>query len=65
PLGYLLVFQWGFGLVGIWLAIAADEWIRAVIMYFRWRSRAWEKHGLVERNVQEQPQAGAAPAATV
>lgn len=48
PLGYLLVFQLNLGLAGIWLAIAADEWTRAVIMYFRWRSRAWEKYSLVE-----------------
>ncbi|OBR67862.1 MATE family efflux transporter [Paenibacillus oryzae] len=47
PLGYLFVFHMGMGLPGIWLAIAADEWIRAVIFYFRWRSRAWERHALV------------------
>lgn len=46
-LGYLFVFQLNMGLVGIWLAIAADEWLRAVIFYFRWKSRAWEKHALV------------------
>ncbi|MEK3883134.1 MATE family efflux transporter [Paenibacillus sp. PL2-23] len=46
-LGYFFVFHLNMGLVGIWLAIAADEWIRAIIFYFRWRSRAWEKHSLV------------------
>lgn len=46
-LGYLFVFHMNMGLVGIWLAIAADEWVRAIIFYFRWRSRAWEKHSLV------------------
>lgn len=46
-LGYLFVFHFDMGLPGVWLAIAADEWIRAVIFYFRWRSRAWEKHALV------------------
>jgi Na+-driven multidrug efflux pump len=48
PLGYFLVFQLDLGLVGIWLAIAADEWTRAFIMFFRWKSRAWEKHALVK-----------------
>lgn len=48
PLGYFLVFQLELGLAGVWIASAADEWVRAVIMYFRWRSRAWEKHGLIE-----------------
>ncbi|AYC28500.1 MATE family efflux transporter [Paenisporosarcina cavernae] len=47
PLGYLFVFVLDFGLVGIWLAIAADEWLRGVIMFFRWRSRKWEKYALV------------------
>ena len=47
PLGYLLVFHLNLGLVGVWLAIAADEWTRAVIMYFRWKSRRWERYALV------------------
>ncbi len=50
PLGYLLVFQLDLGLVGVWLAIAADEWVRATIMYFRWKSRRWERYALVSPN---------------
>lgn len=49
PLGYLLAFHLHLGLVGIWLAIAADEWTRGVIMFFRWKSRAWEGKALVDR----------------
>lgn len=47
PLGYFLVFTLDLGLAGIWLAIAADEWTRAIIFFFRWRSRKWEAHSLV------------------
>ncbi|QCR31315.1 MATE family efflux transporter [Lysinibacillus sp. SGAir0095] len=47
PLGYLLVFVFDLGLVGVWLAIAADEWTRAIIVLFRWKSRKWEHHALV------------------
>ncbi len=47
PLGYVLVFHTGLGLPGVWLAIAADEWTRAFVMWLRWRSRAWEKKSLV------------------
>jgi len=47
PLGYLFVFHLNMGLPGIWLAIATDEWTRAIIMYFRWKGRAWEKFALV------------------
>ncbi|MFB9326791.1 MATE family efflux transporter [Paenibacillus aurantiacus] len=48
PLGYLLVFRLDLGLVGVWLAIAADEWLRAGIMWARWHSRRWESRSLVE-----------------
>lgn len=52
PLGYFLVFVLDLGLPGIWLAITADEWTRAIIMYFRWKSRRWERFALV-RPVEE------------
>ena len=42
------------GLVGIWLAIAIDEWTRAIIMFFRWKSRAWERYALVKPQEQEE-----------
>lgn len=48
PLGYVLAFHAHLGLAGIWLAVAADEWIRGVVMFFRWRSRAWERKSLVD-----------------
>ena len=46
-LGYIFVFVFDFGLVGVWLAIACDEWIRAILVIFRWRSRKWERFALV------------------
>jgi putative MATE family efflux protein len=57
PLGYFFVFHLDMGLAGIWLAIAADEWTRAVIMFFRWKSRAWENHALVNHEKTEPVQA--------
>jgi putative MATE family efflux protein len=56
PLGYVLVFRFQLGLPGIWLAIAADEWTRGLVFYYRWKSRAWERQSLVA------PQAAAAVA---
>lgn len=56
PLGYFFVFHLNMGLPGIWLAIAADEWTRGIIMYFRWKSRAWEKYALVHPEVSETTQ---------
>ncbi|WP_408631610.1 MATE family efflux transporter [Metabacillus kandeliae] len=54
PLGYLLVFQLHLGLAGIWIAIASDEWTRAVIMFFRWKSKTWKKYALVKHHIHEQ-----------
>ncbi|MBO9597585.1 MAG: MATE family efflux transporter [Cohnella sp.] len=48
PLAYLLGVHFGIGLLGIWIAFAADEWLRGIIMLLRWRSRAWEKKALVK-----------------
>ncbi|OAB43960.1 MATE family efflux transporter [Paenibacillus antarcticus] len=53
PLGYVLIFQLHLGLAGVWIAIACDEWLRAIIMFFRWKSRAWEKHGLIQHETVE------------
>jgi putative MATE family efflux protein len=34
----------GLGLVGVWIAYALDEWIRGLIMLWRWFSRGWVAH---------------------
>lgn len=39
--GYLLAVPLGLGLVGVWIGMALDEWIRGFFMYFRWRSGIW------------------------
>ncbi|WP_226647548.1 MATE family efflux transporter [Mesobacillus subterraneus] len=52
PLAYILGIKMGFGLSGVWIAFIVDEWFRGIIMYIRWKSRAWEKKVLVEERVQ-------------
>lgn len=47
--GYLFVFVLDLGLVGVWLAISLDEWIRAVLVLFRWKSRKWERFAIVSK----------------
>ncbi len=32
------------GLVGVWIAYAADEWLRGLMMWWRWRSLMWVPH---------------------
>ena len=38
---YILSIPMGMGLVGMWIGLALDEWIRGIIMYRRWKSRKW------------------------
>jgi putative MATE family efflux protein len=41
---WLLGVGCGLGLAGIWIAYAADEWLRGLVMLGRWRLRAWIPH---------------------
>lgn len=41
PLAYVLGIVMEFGLVGFWVAMLVDEWIRASIMFFRWKNKRW------------------------
>ena len=40
-MAYLLGIHWGYGLIGIWIAVGLDEWVRGLIMIARWRSDRW------------------------
>jgi Na+-driven multidrug efflux pump len=41
PNSWFLGLHLGWGLVGIWIAMACDEWSRGLIMYYRWVKRKW------------------------
>ena len=38
---WLLGAKLGLGLPGVWSAYAADEWLRGLLMAWRWRRRGW------------------------
>jgi Na+-driven multidrug efflux pump len=38
---WLLGIYFGMGLIGVWIAYIADEWIRGLIMWRRWATYAW------------------------
>ncbi|MGL6260162.1 MATE family efflux transporter [Vibrio sp. WXL210] len=40
-MSYILGIHWGYGVIGAWMATALDEWVRGIIMAYRWRSRCW------------------------
>jgi Na+-driven multidrug efflux pump len=52
-ISYVLGIHLGLGLVGIWISFIADEWLRGIIMLFRWRSRAWINKTFIRQ--EEQP----------
>lgn len=41
-----LAFGAGWGVAGIWLGMAVDEWTRALVNTWRWRSGAWQGKGV-------------------
>ena len=44
---YIFGFTLGWGLLGIRLAQALDEWVRGIIMLMRWRNGRWQTKSLV------------------
>jgi putative MATE family efflux protein len=50
-LSYVLGVVMEMGLVGIWIAMATDECVRAIIFIYRWRSGAWKNKKLIETTV--------------
>ncbi|MFY7871328.1 MAG: MATE family efflux transporter [Limnohabitans sp.] len=46
----------GWGLVGVWIAYAADEWIRGLLMWLRWVRLGWVPHArAVQRRTRGTP----------
>lgn len=46
-LSYFLGIYLGWGLVGIWIAFTADEWLRGLLVLRRWKSKAWMNKSFV------------------
>ena len=46
-LSYLLGIKLGYGLLGVWIANATDEWTRGLIMMWRWKSKKWQNKGFI------------------
>ncbi|MEE1341364.1 MAG: MATE family efflux transporter [Lachnospiraceae bacterium] len=52
-LGYVFGIVFHFGLLGVWFAMALDEWVRAIIVYIRWKKGGWRGKAVVEKIVVE------------
>lgn len=48
PGSYWLGIHMAWGLVGIWIAMAADEILRALIFVYRWQSGKWKHKRLID-----------------
>ena len=49
PFSYSLAIWAGMGLVGVWLAYAIDEALRAILMFKRWRSGVWKSKSVIHQ----------------
>ena len=45
---YLLAVVFGMGIYGLWIALAADECIRGILMILRWKSGKWKTKRVVK-----------------
>ncbi len=52
---WLLGVHLGLGLVGVWIAYAADEWLRGLLMWRRWQRLAGVPHARASRRRLLQP----------
>lgn len=48
-LAYVFSITFNLGMPGMWIALAMDEWVRGLIMYFRWRSKKWNGKAIVSK----------------
>ncbi|TWI67722.1 putative MATE family efflux protein [Pseudoduganella lurida] len=46
---WVLGIHFGFGLAGLYIAFAADEWLRGLIMWRRWAVQAWVPYARAAR----------------
>lgn len=51
PFAWFFGLHLGLGLIGIWLAFIADEWLRGYLMFKRWKSMVWTSKSFVQRNL--------------
>ncbi|EGK7513708.1 MATE family efflux transporter [Campylobacter lari] len=47
PVGYVLCFYAGLGILGVWIGFCADEFLRGIANSYRWKSKKWQGKALV------------------
>ncbi|MFZ3589179.1 MATE family efflux transporter [Bacillus sp. DJP31] len=51
-ISYILGIHFGLGLIGIWISFIADEWLRGIIMLYRWKSKVWIRKTFIKHEDQ-------------
>lgn len=46
---YIFGIAFGFGLKGVWIAMAADEILRGIVVLIRWKRGSWRNKSVVEK----------------
>jgi len=46
---YIFGVMFGWGLIGVWVAMTCDEWIRGFVMLLRWRNGKWRDKLLLSK----------------
>ncbi|UOE96494.1 MATE family efflux transporter [Alkalihalobacillus sp. LMS39] len=49
PIAYVLGIHLSYGLIGIWIAFIIDEWLRGILMLWRWRQGKWREMAFVQQ----------------
>ena len=47
--GYILAITFDMGLIGIWIAMAADEIVRGIVVFIRWHKGNWRNKSVVAK----------------
>ncbi|WP_096020747.1 MATE family efflux transporter [Campylobacter lanienae] len=47
PVGYILCFNFGLGILGVWIGFCADEALRGFTNSWRWKSKKWQTKAVV------------------
>ena len=42
PMSFVIGVWLGYGLIGIWIVFIVDEWIRAFLLFLRWKKGRWK-----------------------
>ena len=42
PMSFIVGVWLGYGLIGIWIVFIVDEWIRALLLFLRWKKGHWK-----------------------